>query len=87
MACPHGLHILGIHPNYFSTLFKKQCGISYSHYLRRIRIEEACRQMRTTGRKIYEIAQDVGYHEPVQFNRAFREEMGSSPSAYKRKHE
>lgn len=77
---------LGIHPNYFSSLFKKKCGVSYSQYLRRIRIEEACRLMASTGYKLYEIAEMVGYHEPVQFNRAFREEMGCSPTTYKQRH-
>ena len=75
---------LGIHPNYFSSLFKKQEGISYSRYVRRVRIAEACGLMRGTNRKLYEIADSVGYHDPVQFNRAFREEMGCSPSEYQK---
>lgn len=76
---------LALHPNYVSTLFKKACGIPFSHYLRRTRIEEACRRMRETNEKLYEIGERVGYPDPVQFNRAFREEMGCSPREYKKR--
>ena len=76
---------LALHPNYVSTLFKKACGIPFSHFLRRLRIEEACRRMRETNEKLYEIGERVGYPDPVQFNRAFREEMGCSPREYKKR--
>ncbi|MEG2703363.1 MAG: AraC family transcriptional regulator [Clostridia bacterium] len=76
---------IGIHPNYFSNLFTKQCGVSYSHYLRGVRIEAACLRMRESDCKLYEIAEEVGYHDQVQFNRAFREEKGCAPSAYQKK--
>lgn len=75
---------LGLHPNYVSTLFRKSCGIPYSHYLRRVRIEEACRRMRETNEKLYQIGDSIGYSDPVHFNRAFREEMGCSPREYKK---
>ncbi len=75
---------LALNPNYVSTLFKKACGIPYSHYLRRVRIEEACRRIRETNDKLYAIGEGVGYHDPVQFNRAFREEMNCSPREYKK---
>lgn len=75
---------LALNPNYVSTLFTKACGIPYSHYLRRVRIEEACRLIRETNEKLYAIGERVGYHDPAQFNRAFREEMHCSPREYKK---
>lgn len=74
---------LNIHPNYFSSLFKKKAGISYTQFLRQVRIEAACRLIKNTTKKFYEIAELSGYHDTVQFNRAFREETGMSPSAYR----
>lgn len=74
---------LSIHPNYFSSLFKKKAGISFTQFLRQVRIEAACQLIKNTNKKFYEIAELTGYHDSVQFNRAFREETGLSPSAYR----
>lgn len=74
--------VLHLHPNYFSTIFTRALGVSYSRYLRRVRIEAACRLMQTSPMKLYEIAEAVGYHDHLQFNRAFRHEKGVPPSKY-----
>lgn len=74
--------VLHLHPNYFSTIFTRALGVSYSRYLRRVRIDTACRLMQTTHMKLYEIAEAVGYHDHLQFNRAFRHEKGIPPSKY-----
>lgn len=74
--------VLHLHPNYFSTIFTRALGVSYSRYLRRVRIDAACRLMQTTHMKLYEIAEAVGYHDHLQFNRAFRHEKGIPPSKY-----
>ena len=75
---------ISIHPNYFSSLFKQKNGISFVQYLRKVRIEEACRRIRETNQKFYEIAAAVGYPDPIQFNRAFKLETGESPGNYKK---
>lgn len=74
--------VLHLHPNYFSTIFTRALGVSYSRYLRRVRIDAACRLMQTSSMKLYEIAEAVGYHDHLQFNRAFRHEKGVPPSKY-----
>ncbi len=76
---------LALHPNYVSTLFKKDFGISFSQHLRHVRIEEACRAIRESDEKLYLIAANVGYDDPASFGRAFREEMSCSPTEYKQK--
>lgn len=76
---------LSIHPNYFSSMFKQKNGTSFVRYLRKVRIEEACRKIKETNQKFYEIAEAVGYHDPIQFNRAFKLETGESPGSYKKK--
>lgn len=76
---------LALHPNYVSTLFKKDFGVSFSQHLRHLRIEEACRAIRESDEKLYIIAANVGYDDPASFGRAFREEMNCSPREYKQK--
>ncbi|MGN0745629.1 MAG: response regulator [Aristaeellaceae bacterium] len=77
---------LALHPNYISALFTKVSGMSFSQYLRRVRIEEACRLIRTTNDKFYLIGEQVGYPDPVHFARTFKAEVGCSPGEYRRLH-
>lgn len=75
---------LGIHPNYLSTLFKNGTGVSYSQYLRDIRINKAKHLLKTTNRKLYDIAKAVGYNDSSHFHRVFKKETGISPGKYKK---
>jgi AraC-like DNA-binding protein len=60
---------------------------NFSSFINRARIDAACRaltdpsQMNTT---VLEIAYDVGFSSMGPFNRAFRAEMGQSPTQYRR---
>ena len=51
-----------------------------------MRIEEACRLIRTTNEKFYLIGERAGYPDPVHFARTFRAEVGCSPKEYRRLH-
>ena len=77
---------LTLHSNSISALFTKVSGMSFSQYLRHVRIEEACRLIRTTNDKFYLIGERVGYPDPVHFARTFRAEVGCSPKEYRRLH-
>ena len=45
--------------------------------------EEAKRLLGEKDRKIADIADEVGYHSPYYFSRAFKKETGQSPKAYR----
>lgn len=74
---------LDITPEYLSTLFNKEMGINFSTFLKRFRISQAKRLIKGTDKRIYEIAAEVGYHDPKYFNRVFKEEIGVSPGDYR----
>jgi YesN/AraC family two-component response regulator len=74
---------LELHPNYLSTLFRQKTGVTYGHYLRRIRIEKAKALMKMTNLKLYSVADQVGYKDNAHFYRAFKEETGISPITYR----
>lgn len=76
---------LGLHPNYFSSLFKHRTGQTFSDYLRSVRIKKAMELMTTTNLKVYEIACQVGYNDNAQFYRAFRQVTGVPPGQFKRR--
>lgn len=75
---------LELHPNYVSTLFRKKTGMTYSQYLRKVRIDKAKELMAETNLKLYAIAAKVGYKDNAHFYRAFKEETGIPPAHYKK---
>ncbi len=72
-----------INPDYLSKLFKREIGCSFSDYLNRIRVERAAQLVRTTGKKIIEIAFEVGYESDTYFIRRFKRVFGITPNEYR----
>lgn len=76
-------HQLNVSAAYFSTIFKKEVGLSFVAYLTKIRLEHAVELLRTTEDKMYVIAEAVGYTEPNYFSYVFKKQYGISPSKYR----
>lgn len=74
---------LGLSPGYFSKLFKEKTGVSFSDYLLKIKMARARQLLCDVTLKIYEVAFQVGYENPKNFTRAFRQYFGISPSEYR----
>lgn len=67
------------HPSYFSTLFKKYTGTPFTEYLTRLRIETAFSILRNSDKKVYEVAQEVGYRDVKYFTKVFKKHYGLTP--------
>ena len=76
----------GFSEKYFSTLFTRKMGSSFSSYLKKLRIHHAKVLLQGTQQKMKEISQSVGYNSVEYFVRVFSAEMGMSPSAYRKEH-
>lgn len=74
---------LNVSTAYFSTIFKKEVGMSFVAYLTKVRLEHAVELLRTTEDKTYVIAGQVGYTEPNYFSYVFKKQYGISPSRYR----
>lgn len=74
---------LHLSPAYLSRSFTKRMGMGLIQYQHHLRIEEACRLLRHSEEQIGRIAGRVGYDELAYFSRCFREQMGTSPRAYR----
>lgn len=70
--------------SYFCRLFKDTTGMTVFEYAQKIRMEEACRLLRETDRKIVDIAADVGYNDIKFFNTVFKRIMGKTPGQYRK---
>lgn len=77
--CTH----LGVGTSYFSSVFKKDTGVSFVTYLTQVRMDEARRLLDTTDEKSYVISGMVGYDEPNYFSYVFKKQFGVSPSKYR----
>ena len=74
---------LDITPEYLSTLFNREVGVNFSSFLKDFRISHAKRLLKCSDKKIYEIAEEVGYPDSKYFNRVFKEKVGVSPREYR----
>lgn len=77
--------VLHLSPAYFSTIFKKETGVSFVNYLTDIRMEESIRLLNTTDYKTSIIGQKVGYMEPNYFSYVFKKHFGMSPTRYRKR--
>ncbi|MFI3175243.1 MAG: response regulator [Bacillota bacterium] len=74
--------IAGLNESYFSSKFKKEFGITFIDYLKRVRINHAKTLMETTTMKMYEVSEAVGYRNVEHFTRVFKAYEGISPKKY-----
>ena len=68
--------------SHLCRIFRENLGVTPARYLRRVRLEEARRQITETSLSIAEISYAVGFNDPNYFARAFRAEYGIQPSKY-----
>lgn len=71
-------------PNYLSSRFKQELGVSISDYLLDRRIRMAKRFLKSSSLSIQEIAAQVGIEDASYFSRQFRRIVGVSPLQYKK---
>ena len=77
---------LRVTPEYLSAQFHREMGATFGTYIRDIRMEQAKKLLLGTEKKLYEIAQEVGYADPKYFSRVFREQTGQLPADYRKVH-
>lgn len=73
-----------ISPCYFSRIFKKLSGLSFTEYLNNVRVKEARKLLYKTDMSMAEIAEATGFKSNTHFDRIFKKITGVSPSIYKK---
>lgn len=79
----HLAETLGYSPAYLSCFFRTNVGMSYSAYVRSVKMNRACYLLRNTEESIIDISLKCGYVSISSFNRNFRQITGYSPTDYR----
>ena len=75
---------LHISTNWFIRNFKQYMKISPAQYILSLRMVNAQSLLENTEYNIGEIAEIVGYDNPLYFSRVFKKEYGVSPAQYRK---
>lgn len=62
---------------------QKIFGVTMGQYVTKIRIEEACKNLRSTDNSIVEVAFSSGYSDQSAFTRQFKKTTGITPKRYR----
>ena len=68
---------------YFSSFFKKNTGMSLWDYICIKRIEEALMLIKTTKRKITDVAYECGFNNLTNFNKIFKKYTNLTPNSFR----
>lgn len=71
-------------PDYFSHIFRKEIGISFTGYMNNIRVEKAKKLLKESNYLVYEISVLVGFNDFKYFTQVFKKSTGFSPSDYRK---
>ncbi len=76
-------HTVGAHPVHVAQMFRRFHGCTIGEYVRRLRIDSACRALARTDTPLARIAADNGFADQSHFARTFKAATGMSPSQYR----
>jgi len=72
-------------PGHLARLFRQQRGISYTEYVRELRMQKAADLLRRTKLPVRQVAARVGYEDPSRFTVHFRRRFGLTPREFRRR--
>ena len=72
-------------PSYLSRSFHESLGISFSKYVRHLRMELAARLLLNTDSDVTDICYEVGLTSTASFSEEFKKHHGVPPGEYRRK--
>src|SRR5262245_30430242 len=74
----------GVHPAHLARSFRHHFRCTVGEYLRRLRIEDACRRLAGSDEPLVAVALAAGYADQAHFTKAFRRATGMTPAEYRR---
>ena len=75
---------LGMSESRFSRFFRRSTGNSFTDFVNRVRINNACHLLMQSDHFVTDICYQVGFNNVANFNRRFLEIKGMTPSEFRR---
>lgn len=73
----------GLSRTYLCEIFRAETGSSLNQYIRRQKIDEACRLLSTTDQTIGSISESLGFSSQSYFQNVFKKTTGKTPEQYR----
>jgi transcriptional regulator GlxA family with amidase domain len=77
-------NIAALESSYFSSYFRAKVGITFTDWLRQVRISKAAELMKTSDFSISEVAEAVGFKDLKTSERAFKRYTLKTPREFKK---
>lgn len=75
--------VAGVHPVYLAREFRRFNGCTIGEYIRRLRVERACRQLSSSNESLATIAAGAGFSDQSHFSRTFKRLVRMTPAQYR----
>jgi AraC family transcriptional regulator len=76
--------VLQVHPVTVSKHFPKYFNCTFGEYMRKLKVEKAIEQIKSSGRPLTEVAYACGFFDQSHFIRAFKTLTSLSPKEYRK---
>ncbi|MCA1636846.1 MAG: AraC family transcriptional regulator [Acidobacteria bacterium] len=76
--------IADVHPVHLARVFRQKYECTIGEYVRRLRVEFACRQISSSDYSLSEIALAAGFTDQSHFVRIFKNHLGVTPGEYRK---
>ncbi len=78
--------VVHLSPSYFSTLFKKETGMTFMQYVTAARMEKA-KHLLLEGMQVQDITFELGYKDRPYFTELFKKHTGLTPTEFRTRYE
>ena len=82
-AQPDMARLCHLSPSYFSRLFRKATGLTFTNYIIAAKIEQAKRMLSESSASVTDISDSLGYSSPSYFIKSFKDREHMTPHAYR----
>jgi len=76
--------IAALEKSYFSSYFRAKVGITFTDWLRQVRVKKAMELMKASDFSITEVAYEAGFEDLRTFGRAFKKHTLMTPTEFKK---
>ena len=80
----HIANLVAVHPVHLAKVFRRHYKCTIGEYVRRLRIEHACREISSSEASLVEIALASGFSDQSHFSKVFKKLAGMTPTEFRK---